>query len=115
MFGKFRRAIGDQPQIKAWANFDATGSGATIRASYNVSSVTRMSAGLYYVNFAAPLPDDKYSVLATTSNNGGTLSIIFEANSGGTRSSDATVAIVQAVDATGTPADFASVSVVVIR
>jgi len=49
---------------KAWARFN--GSTATINASYNVSSITRVSTGLYTVNFTNAFVDANYSGLVTT-------------------------------------------------
>jgi hypothetical protein len=47
---------------RAWCNFDGTtGSGNTIRASGNVSSVTRGATGRYVVNFTTAMPDADYS------------------------------------------------------
>jgi len=47
---------------KAWVNFN--GSSPTVRASYNVSSVTRASAGQYTVNFTNAFSDTNYAVVA---------------------------------------------------
>lgn len=44
---------------KAWVNF--TGSTAVIRASFNVSSITRNAAGDYTVNFSTTMADANYS------------------------------------------------------
>lgn len=48
---------------KAWVNFNGVTT-ATIRASFNVSSVTRNSTGDYTVNFTNALSDANYSALA---------------------------------------------------
>jgi hypothetical protein len=45
---------------RAWVNFNGTTSPATIRASGNVSSVTRNATGDYTINFATALPDGDY-------------------------------------------------------
>jgi hypothetical protein len=51
---------------KAWVNFNGTtASPSTIRSSYNVSSVTKVSTGSYFCNFSSPLADTSYSALAT--------------------------------------------------
>jgi hypothetical protein len=47
---------------KAWVNFDGTTSPGTIRASFNVSSVTKNGTGNYTVNFTTAMPDADYSV-----------------------------------------------------
>ena len=44
----------------AWVNFNGTN--GTIRASYNVSSVTRASTGTYSVAFATATTDANYAV-----------------------------------------------------
>jgi hypothetical protein len=48
-------------EVKAWVNFDGTGTVA-IRASYNVSSITDNGAGNYNVNFTTALVDANYAV-----------------------------------------------------
>jgi len=50
---------------KAWVNF--TGSTATIRSSYNVSSITRNSTGDYTVNFTTAFSDANYSICGVAS------------------------------------------------
>ena len=48
---------------KAWINFDGTvATPSTIRASYNISSVTRNSTGNYTLNFTTAFTDANYSV-----------------------------------------------------
>jgi len=54
----------------AWVSF--TGNTGTIRASYNVSSVTRNGTGDYSINFTTPLTDANYSVSLTGSATYGT-------------------------------------------
>lgn len=49
-----------QGSAKAWVNFNGTN--GTVRAAYNVSSVTRTSAGLYTANFTSAFADTNYSV-----------------------------------------------------
>jgi hypothetical protein len=45
---------------KAWVNFDGTGT-VTVRASYNVSSITDNGTGDYTINFTNALPDANYA------------------------------------------------------
>lgn len=48
---------------KAWCNFNGTtASPSTIRASYNVSSVTKNGTGDYTVNFTTAMVDANYAV-----------------------------------------------------
>lgn len=49
---------------KAWVNFNGTGT-VTIRASFNVSSITDNGVGIYTVNFTNALADTNYSVCAS--------------------------------------------------
>jgi hypothetical protein len=58
----------EQSQVcKAWVNFNGTTvTPSTIRASYNVSSITRTSQGNYTVNLTASLVDANAAVIATT-------------------------------------------------
>lgn len=50
---------------RAWVNFNPSAGAGTIRASFNVTSVTYNSTGNYTVNFANALPDANYSMLGT--------------------------------------------------
>jgi len=47
--------------VKAWGNFNGTSSPAT-RATYNMSSFTRISAGKYSVAFVNAMADTNYVV-----------------------------------------------------
>ena len=47
---------------RAWVSF--TGATAAIRGSFNVSSVTRASAGNYTASFTTAMPDTNYSAIA---------------------------------------------------
>ena len=50
---------------KAWVNFNGITT-ASIRASYNVSSVTRTGTGSYTISFTNALTDGNYCSLATS-------------------------------------------------
>jgi len=52
---------------RAWVNFNGTGTVA-IRGSANVSSITDVQTGRYWVNFANSMPDTNYSVAGLCSN-----------------------------------------------
>lgn len=47
---------------KAWVNFDGQNT-PTIRASFNVSSITDDGIGYYTVNFTTAMPDTNYTTL----------------------------------------------------
>jgi hypothetical protein len=56
---------------RAWVNFDGSAASASIRASGNVTSVTKNGTGDYTVNFTTSMIDTNYCVLATTDGSGG--------------------------------------------
>jgi hypothetical protein len=61
---------------RAWVNFNGV-SGATIRESGNVSSVTRNADGAYTVNLATAMPDANFATVISgdrTGNNSNTFS-----------------------------------------
>jgi hypothetical protein len=53
---------------RAWVNFNGITT-AAIRASFNVSSVTRNGTGDYTVNFTTAMPDVNYSAVMTPCRN----------------------------------------------
>ena len=55
-----------QGSAKAWVNFNGITT-ATIRASYNVSSITYNAAGDYTLNFTTALADANYAPVCMTS------------------------------------------------
>ena len=65
-------ATGSAPiyACRAWVNFDGTN--ASIRASGNMSSITRHSAGQYSVNMGTAMPDANYCVTLAKQNPAGT-------------------------------------------
>jgi len=48
----------------AWVNFDGTD--GSIRSSFNVSGVVRVSTGLYTITFTTPMDNANYAVASTT-------------------------------------------------
>jgi hypothetical protein len=53
---------------RAWINFNGNSGSVAARASFNVSSVTRSSAGVYSISFTNNLTDANYSATAMTNN-----------------------------------------------
>lgn len=51
----------------AWVNFNGTTSPGTIRSAYNVSSVTKVSTGIFEVNFTNVLIDANYAAVCSGS------------------------------------------------
>jgi hypothetical protein len=60
---------------RAWVNFNGTTSPGTIRASGNVSSVTRNGTGDYTVNFTTAMPDANYAMVLGTSRDDGAVTV----------------------------------------
>lgn len=62
-----------QGSAKAWVNFNgsATSGSGTIRASYNISSITIGGSGVYTFNFTTALADANYAVIGIGSNTTG--------------------------------------------
>lgn len=57
---------------KAWATFDGTSaSPITPSSSFNVSSITYSSGGLYQVNFSTAMPNANYVVAGSGNNSSG--------------------------------------------
>lgn len=54
---------------RAWVNFEGSASGATIRGSQNVASVTRNGAGRYTVTLTTAMSDTNYAVLVNAMQN----------------------------------------------
>jgi len=77
---------------RAWVNFNGV-SGATIRASYNVSSVTRVSTGRYDVSFTNAMPDANYAVSVYLNGDSGTGAGAFVASGGFGANSLATTSV----------------------
>jgi hypothetical protein len=57
-----------QQAVKAWVNFNGTGTVA-IRASYNVSSISDTGTGNYIVNFTTAMSDTNYARCVTVGGN----------------------------------------------
>lgn len=51
--------------VKAWVNFNGTGTVA-IRAAFNVSSITDNGTGDYTLNFTSAMPDANYSTVVSS-------------------------------------------------
>jgi hypothetical protein len=65
--GVFATQNGMTGIAKAWVNFNGVTT-TSIRGSYNISSVTRNSTGIYTINFTTAMPDVNYVTLGTTTN-----------------------------------------------
>lgn len=98
-------------KCRAWVNFDGTTTPPAIRASGNVSSVVRNSAGVYTVNLITALPDNNMSFATMTSNKySSTASFRNQIN-------DHTVSsvVVSSMTSGGTPDNASEISLVIFR
>jgi len=64
---------------KAWVNFNGVTT-TTIRASYNVSSVTYNAAGDYTINFTVAMTDANYATIGSVGPNYGVTAYYFYLN-----------------------------------
>jgi hypothetical protein len=85
----------------AWVNFNGVTT-ATIRSSYNVSSVTRNGTGDYTVNFATALSDANYAAVmsAETALGAGTFADLMGVVNGGRATGSVRVTCVNSTDGT---------------
>jgi len=63
---------------RAWVNFAGNTTTPSARASFNVSSISYVSSGVYIINFSTALTDANYAIVGTgqrDSNNTGNLNI----------------------------------------
>jgi hypothetical protein len=73
---------------KAWVVFN--GSPLAVISSFNVSSVTRTSAGLYVINFTNAMVDANYGTQMSTSTSSTNLSVSNNINYGASQTTSAT-------------------------
>jgi carbamate kinase len=85
---------------KAWVNFNGTT--ATIRASYNVSSITRASTGNYTVNMTNALTDANYAPVISTGDGPQVNNINVNYNNSGTLTAPTTTAFIFSTTLIGT-------------
>lgn len=105
-----------QGSAKAWANFDGTN--GTIRASYNISSVTRTSTGLFTVSFTNAMIDNKYAIAGMGRLNSGVTNagyVVAVNTSDGSANITTTSFKLVTVQQNGTEADGQYVGVTVFR
>ena len=96
-----------QGSAKAWVNFNGTTS--TIKASYNVSSITSIATGKKQVNMTNAMSDTNYSAVASV--NQTALNGLL-----GTKTATTTTSAFQIdMGQSGALSDFTDVSVVVFR
>jgi hypothetical protein len=98
--------------VKAWVNFNGTGTVA-IRASMNVTSITDNGTGLYTLNFTTAMADTNYAMIGTSKTIVGA-SVYVGISESGTRSTS-TVQVINNYGGTGNVLDSDFVSVAILR
>ena len=97
---------------RAWVNFNGVTT-ITIRASYNVSSVVRNSAGNYTVNLTTAMLDANYSHVVSVTTPAGYNTV--GATAAPASSSASSIGVVGIIGTSNVAADAATVSVGVFR
>lgn len=99
---------------KAWVNFNGGSSSPTIRASFNVSSLTYNSTGDYTINFTTAMPNADYSVagLAGTPANSSDTGLAFSFGSAITPLTTTSVRVSSRNTNTGTNSTYVCVMVI---
>jgi hypothetical protein len=100
---------------KAWANWDGTATGTiTPRANFNMSSITKSSAGTYIGNFTVALADANYaSVSSNQPTSIGNVTNATHANSYPNNASSVNILHRAGGNTSSIPADVAQMSVIV--
>ena len=102
-----------QGSAKAWARWNGTGTVA-IGSSYNVSSITRPSTGLYQINFTNALADANYGFVSQASYP--TVANVFaQGPSFGSNTATASIAFVGTENLSTTNVDVSQISFTAFR
>lgn len=61
--------VGDAPMFaaRAWVKFSVSGGVVTVEGEGNIASVTRISSGIFEIDFTTPMPSDDYAFTGTYS------------------------------------------------
>lgn len=74
--------VSSQLAPRAWVSFDGTTTPPTIRSSYNVTSVSRSTTGVYLITFTNAMPDTSYCWTASARGTGASFYIAYQSTSG---------------------------------
>ena len=101
---------------RAWVNFNGTSGSVAVKASFNVSSITRNATGDYTCNFTNALPDTNYafSCVGRTANASGTALIYLQTSFTKTTSAFEFI-VVSNTGGTNVQADSADASLIIFR
>jgi hypothetical protein len=100
-------ALSDTIALKAWVNFDGTGT-VSIRAGYNVASISDVAVGQYRINFTSAMIDTNYAVMS----GGANAEFVFSSPGGVSTSTDyASVVIGNGTGSTNVDRSYVCVSI----
>ncbi len=102
-----------QQAVKAWVNFNGTGTVA-IRAGYNVSSITDNGVGNYTVNFTTAMADTSFSAIGTVGYTGVAFLILSEVGAGSVTRTTSSVTL-ESQNNSGTLVDALQASAAIFR
>lgn len=95
---------------RAWVNLNGTTTPASIRASYNVSSITDSGVGDYTVNFTTAMPDANYVMTATPNDASGVNGFINYATTSPTTSA-VRIVFIRRPDGAGADPSIAAIAI----
>lgn len=97
---------------RAWVNFDGTA--GTVKAAFNVGSITKNGTGDYTANFTNAISDVNYALIASTTGSTGAGSFIVTGVSG-TQAKTTTTAQMLSRNLSNTATDLNNLSLAVFR
>ena len=65
---------------KAWVNFTNSSGTITVNNTFNISSVTRTSTGVFTISFTTAMPSSNYSVVGNSSSGLSNAGVLFSYN-----------------------------------
>lgn len=114
-FGSVATAYG----VRAWVNFDAASTGSpVIQSSGNISSIGDRGAGQFTINFTNAMPDANYALSGSVESQTGWQGVTQFTDAGGgspATASNKGTSQCMIVTSSGSPSDFAEVSVIFVR
>lgn len=103
----------------AWVNFSASGGTISLRANYNVTSVTRTATGFYTIVMTNPAQDANYSIVGNAAESWGVSNTIapqLNTNSSDTETVPTTTTfLIKVANTGGTGVDTKYVNLAVFR
>lgn len=88
------------------------GSGPTIINNFNVASITKVTTGIYDINFAAPMDNTAFSVVGMACDDSAVQAMVYENGSNGSTRTTGKVRIVTGVPG-GSTRDFSVINVII--